>query len=544
MLRLSFVATRTLQRHSINMAVELLMEKLSFPAKLHLCLLLIGLLAIHFFRNRYQKGLHAVPGPFLNSISSIPRIWSVYRSQSHSTDIELHRRYGRVVRLAPRIISVSDVQAINQIYGITTKFVKSDFFKLGAFIDEDGEYIPDPFSTKDRKIHSRLKRGAANAYSLNSIVHMEPYIDKVTERLIKLLDGYVESKRPCRLGDTLKNYAMDAIFAITFGKDFNYLENGDHLELYRSLDISTDYMAIVRTPVICSVSLVISDLHSSQFGQIPWCHKYLLKNRRILEWVVGSATSQLKMLDLAVGEAKASLARPSHDDPATFLDLLVKNKQGNPESITDDEIYGNALGNISAGSDTTAIALRAVFYYLLKNCDAYKRVCDEVRTNLVLPVRFASADKLRYLKSCIKEAMRLHPSVGMMLGREVPKGGAVIGGSFIEEGVEVGINPMVLHYDPDIFPSPYAFKPERWTESEATSKEHLKLMHGAFLTFGHGHHTCSGRHISMLEITKLVPTLLLRYELRFANEGKEYQFKNRWFTTQSGLDVLVSKRDE
>lgn len=195
--------------------------------------------------NRYQKGMNKVPGPFLNSISTIPRLWSVYRSQSHTLDIELHRKYDKIVRLAPKIVSVSDASEITQMYGITTKFVKSEFFKLGAFTDDKGEYIDDPFSTKDRKIHSRLKRGAANAYSLNNVVKMEPFINKVTDRLLNMLDEYAETKKVCNLGDILKNYAMDTIFAITFGKDFNYLEKGDHLALYYVLDVFTDYMAIV-----------------------------------------------------------------------------------------------------------------------------------------------------------------------------------------------------------------------------------------------------------------------------------------------------------
>ncbi|KAF7543329.1 hypothetical protein G7Z17_g10830 [Cylindrodendrum hubeiense] len=177
-----------------------------------------------------------------------------------------------------------------------------------------------------------------------------------------MLDEYAETKRVCNLGDILKNYAMDTIFAITFGKDFNYLEKGDHLALYYVLDVFTDYLAI--------------------FGQIPWCHRFLLKNPRLAGWVAGNASSQLKMMDLAIRETEASFEKPYTGGPATFLQLLVMNKQQNPKSITDDEIHGNALGNISAGSDTTAIALRSVFYYLLKNPTSYDKLCEEAGKSL------------------------------------------------------------------------------------------------------------------------------------------------------------------
>ncbi|KAH7007051.1 cytochrome P450 oxidoreductase [Ilyonectria destructans] len=392
--------------------------------------------------------------------------------------------------------------------GITTEFVKSESFKLGAFTDDKGEYIDDPFSTKDGKIHSRLNIGAANAYSLNNVVKMEPFINKVTDRLLNMLDEHAETKKVCNLGDILKYYAMDTIFAITFGKDFNYLEKGDHLDLYYVLDVFTHYMAI--------------------FGQISWCHKFLLKNPRLAGWVAGNTSSHLEMMDLAIRETEASSEKPYTGDPATFLQLLVMNQQQNPKSITDDEIHGNALGNISAGSDTTAIALRSVFYYPLKSPKAYDKLCDEVCEKLTLPVDFQAANELVYLNACISEAMRMHPSVGMILGREVPPGGALISGHHIGEGVESSLIQT--------------FKPERWTESE-TSEEHLKLMNRRFLTFGHGLHTCSGRHISLLETTKLIPTLLLMYDIEFENDGKGYGFKNRWFMTQWGLNVFFSRRE-
>ncbi|KAK7424577.1 hypothetical protein QQZ08_008587 [Neonectria magnoliae] len=246
-------------------------------------------------------------------------------------------------------------------------------------------------------------------------------------------------------------------------------------------------------------------------------------------------------MSLAIRETEASFSKLSDDGPQTFVQLLVGTKQKSPSTITTDEIHGNALGNISAGSDTTAIVLQAVVYFLLKNSHAYKTLCEEVRNGLELPVSFAAAGTLVYLNACIKEALRMHPPVGMLLGRQAPKGGSIVGGFHVGDGIEIGINPMVMHYDAEVFPDPYTFKPERWIKAE-TEKEHLKLMNRCLIAFGHGRHVCSGQHISMVEITNLVPTLLLRYDMELANCGRRYTFKNRWFTTQSGLEVILSRR--
>lgn len=86
---------------------------------------------------------------------------------------------------------------------------------------------------------------------------------------------------------------------------------------------------------------------------------------------------------------------------------------------------------------------------------------------------------LKYLKACIDEALRHRPPVSMGLSREVPKGGATIAGHFIQEGVPVSV-PSFSAHDPEIFPDPYEYKPERWLEMEGEEK---KRAMDSFVTF-------------------------------------------------------------
>lgn len=172
-------------------------------------------------------------------------MWSIYRTHSHLYDIKLHEKYGKIVRVAPNTLDISDIDEISHIYGITTKFVKSGFYELAEVYDKNGELLPDPFILKDKALHTRMKRGAANAYSMSAVVQAEQYVDNVTKTLLSLLDNSAQDGSVCNIGELLKNYAMDTVIAITFGKHFNYLEKGDTLKLYKNLDVFTDYMAIV-----------------------------------------------------------------------------------------------------------------------------------------------------------------------------------------------------------------------------------------------------------------------------------------------------------
>lgn len=199
---------------------------------------------LHVLHNRHRKGLNKIPGPWLRSVSVLPRLLSVYNGMSHEDDLELHRKYGAIVRIAPNSLTVSDPSAINCIYGIGTKFIKSPFYKLSEAHDEEG-LIPDPFILTDKDIHTRMKRNAANAYSLNSLVLMEPWIEPVTDRLIKRLEYHAERDEAIDLGQNIANYTMDAVFALTFGRDFDYMSHGDVLGILKVIKIASWYMAVV-----------------------------------------------------------------------------------------------------------------------------------------------------------------------------------------------------------------------------------------------------------------------------------------------------------
>jgi hypothetical protein len=94
-------------------------------------------------------------------------------------------------------------------------------------------------------------------------------------------------------------------------------------------------------------------------------------------------------------------------------------------------------------------------------------------------VTFTEGQSLTYVQACIKEGLRIHPVVGMLLERIVPEGGATFDGVFLPGGTIVGMNPWVIARDKKVYGEDAEdFRPERWIE--ATPAE-LKLMERNFL---------------------------------------------------------------
>lgn len=87
------------------------------------------------------------------------------------------------------------------------------------------------------------------------------------------------------------------------------------------------------------------------------------------------------------------------------------------------------------------------------------------------------------------------------------------------------------------------FRPERWTEAQlAGNKERLRRMEAYYLPFGLGSRTCIGRHISMLEISKLMPRLIRDFEFGLERPGEEWDCENFWFVLVKDFSVRVKRR--
>lgn len=90
----------------------------------YLASLFLAALTARLLHNKYGKGINSVPGPPLAPFSDLWRFIIVAGRRPELKHIEMHQKYGKVVRLGPSVVSVSDPDAIKIIYGINAGFVK------------------------------------------------------------------------------------------------------------------------------------------------------------------------------------------------------------------------------------------------------------------------------------------------------------------------------------------------------------------------------------------------------------------------------------
>lgn len=391
------------------------------------------------------------------------------------------------------------------------------------------------FSTRDEKFHRDQKRPVANAYSMTSLLELEPAIDSCTQIITSQLGNFANQKAPVDLGTWLQYYAFDVVGEITFAKKLGFLEEG------RDID-----------GMIEAIQGIL--VYASLCGQIPEMHPLLLGNPLFPILMPNMETwNQVLQFTLKAVNSRASLQRDGEldkeekDGGKDMLSRWMAIHYSDPEKLSTRDIIVHLSTNVFAGSDTTAIALRAVFYLLMRHPMVMVKVQAEIDSatddqKLSNPVSYQeSVTHLPYLGAVLKEAMRLHPSVGLILEREVPKEGASICGKHIPSGTIVGINAWVLHRNGQIFPDPNSFIPERWLENPPQT---LKEMEQSFFTFGSGSRTCIGKNISLMEMHKIIPQLLREFEIRLHSPEKEWRTLNVWFVQQEELICDFVRRNE
>ncbi len=383
------------------------------------------------------------------------------------------------------------------------------------------------------------------------MVELEPLTDTCISILSQKLSRM--SNRDIDLGEWLHWFSFDIITSITFSNRLGFME--------REEDVSGIIDAIEGRL-----------FYNSVVGQAPWLHNFLLGSPIIA--ALASKVPSLARLNSAryiVSFAAKQLERYQNSEKAMpeYRDMLARFKRNSNDGegvMSDQELLSHSASNIFAGADTTAISLRSMFYYLCKNPRCYTRLVGEIdsmdsKGRLSEIVSFAESNQMKYLQACMKEAMRLHPAVGMLLERLVPRGGAIIAGRWIPEGTIVGANPWVLARDKKVYGEDAdVYRPERWLEAD---EKLLKLMERNFLAvsaeppsidlmsitndelqFGSGSRTCLGKNISLLEMSKLVPQILRHFTVELADPAAEWHLSDHWFVKQTGVICRVRRRKE
>ncbi|XP_026491363.2 cytochrome P450 4C1-like [Vanessa tameamea] len=212
-----------------------------------------------------------------------------------------------------------------------------------------------------------------------------------------------------------------------------------------------------------------------------------------------------------------------------MLDLLLeKEKVGD---IDVDGIREEVDTFMFEGHDTTAQALTFLIMTIANEPRVQEKIYEELRNIFKGNQNTPTTDELnemKYLECCIKESLRLYPSVPIILRYLTEE--ITIGGYIIPRNTHIHISIYDLHRRADLYPEPERFIPERFLP-EACAKRHPY----AYIPFSAGPRNCIGQKFVMLEMKTLVSSLLRKYRLEAVTKPSDLKFRT---------DILLRTNNE
>lgn len=352
-----------------------------------------------------------------------------------------------------------------------------------------------PFLRRDEhRKHRRLMMPAFHKQAVQTYHH-----DMVTSTL-ETIDHWKVGQR-IDLSEEMSRLTMRITALTLFGRES--VREGE--QLGRTVDTWIDY-------VMSLSHLLPYDLPGFRYRN--WLH---------LSKEIETATRQL------IEEKRASGATDH-----SLLSTLIQARDQDGSSLSEDELIGHISLLLWGSRDPVIYVATWTLFLLSQFPEIQAEVVDELDRVLAgnLPT-VAQLDQLPAVERVINETMRLLPPFPVI--HRVSAQANELGGYPIPAGAEIIMSTYHTHRMEEIYPDPFAFKPERWLTIEPSVFE--------FTPFSGGPRMCIGSSFAMQELQVLLALVMQRYRLEFVPSARVDRLVHVTLTPKNGMPMIVHTQD-
>jgi cytochrome P450 len=222
-----------------------------------------------------------------------------------------------------------------------------------------------------------------------------------------------------------------------------------------------------------------------------------------------------------IAERRRAADLESRTDVLSQL-LLVRDDDPEDTGLTDEELRDQLVTLLLAGHETTATALAWTLHELAKDPAQGAKARDA-----------ATSGDHDYLEAVLKESMRLHPVIPMVVRHLMRP--ATIGGIDLPAGANVAASIILAHSSETSHPDHAAFRPERFLEGDVAAN--------TWIPFGGGVRRCIGAGFSLMEGVAVLREVLSTYDVALPPGAREEpKVRNITSVPRNGARILVTRR--
>jgi cytochrome P450 family 135 len=226
--------------------------------------------------------------------------------------------------------------------------------------------------------------------------------------------------------------------------------------------------------------------------------------------------------ELLASEIAERRADPNLGEREDILSMLIAARFEDGSAVSDGELRDQLMTLLLAGHETTATGLAWTFDLLLHTPGPLDRLVESLE-----------ADETDYLDAVVAESLRVRPVVPFT-GRLLHQG-AELGGFEHEPGTTILAAIYMAHTNPELYPDPFAFRPERFLSDGPDTY--------SWIPFGGGTRRCIGAAFAQMEMRVALRTILSEVKLEAADPRPERMTRrNVTLSPRGGVRVVSQRR--
>nr|AZP56670.1 CYP4c3 [Locusta migratoria migratoria] len=222
----------------------------------------------------------------------------------------------------------------------------------------------------------------------------------------------------------------------------------------------------------------------------------------------------------------------------SLLDLLVEVADETGE-LTDLDIREEVDTFMFEGHDTTAASLTWTIFLIGLHPHVQDKIEEELQEifgDSDREVKMEDLSAMKYLEQVIKESLRLYPSVPQF-GRKIDVD-IEIHGYKVPAGAHCIVMPLFMHLNPELYPEPYKFDPDRFTPDKVQGRHPF-----AYLPFSAGPRNCIGQKFALMEEKIVLSTILRNFRIQSLEKPENIKVTGELILRpKGGMEVKLTRK--
>ncbi|KAH8410925.1 hypothetical protein KR222_011718, partial [Zaprionus bogoriensis] len=400
----------------------------------------------------------------------------------------------------------------------------NNFENRGIFYNE----VDDPLSATLFSIEGQkwrhLRHKLSPTFTSGKMKHMLPLVLKVGEEMAKIFKEKLPTAKELEITDLVGRYTADVIGSCAFGLDCN-----------SQRDPNAEFVTMGKRAVTERRYNGLLDFFIFGFPNFS--------KRLRLQMTVPEVSDFYMRIVRETINYRLKTKEKRNDFMDMLIELYQKQQDGNTEEgLTFEELAAQAFIFFVAGFETSSTTMGFALYELALQQDIQNKLRAEIKEVLSKhnnEFTYDNIKQMNYLEQVVMETLRKYPVLAHLTRKAISDYSPGNPEHYIEKDSFVVIPALGFHYDPDIYPEPEKFKPERFTEAEIKARPSC-----TWLPFGEGPRNCIGSRFGLMQTCVGLAYLIRDFKFSVSPKTQipiNMVNKNILLSAENGIHLNVEK---